>query len=294
LEEPRFRDSHQELDNTSLPAVATAPPWHQRVLSLAVVGALILLGIRFQQDFNAERVLRENDQLHRSLEEALANVKHLRLSVDSLHSMDREIRQLAKLEPIPDEVRRMGVGGALYESTMPGISFQAKSELAQLERETRLLQASLSRARELVFLQVDRMRRLPSIVPVADGEISSRFGFREDPFNGAWRMHEGMDFQARLGTPVLATADGVVQDRGREAGFGLVVRLDHGDGMQTLYGHLSRIRVVVGQQVRRGDHIGDVGSTGRSTSAHLHYEVHRQGRPLNPEAFVMHELAALD
>jgi murein DD-endopeptidase MepM/ murein hydrolase activator NlpD len=269
------------------------PTWLRRGLNLCVLAALILLGFRFQRDLNAERVMRENDRLHRNLEEALADVNHLRLSVDSLHALDREIRQLAKLEPIPDEVRRMGVGGALYESAMPGIGLQGLAELTQLEREAQLLQASLSRAKEMVLIQADRMRRMPSSLPVAFGQRTSGFGYREDPFNGDWRMHEGVDFEAPVGTPVLAPADGVVVQTGRDSGFGIVVRVDHGYGIETLFGHLSRVRVEVGELVRRGDRLGDVGNTGRSTAAHLHYEVHRGGRPVDPDSYLMTELAEL-
>ena len=293
MEEPRFHELHPELDNS--PKVARpVPAWRRRLLNLSVVAALILLGFRFQHDLNAERILRENDRLHRSLEEALSDVSQLRQSVDSLHVLDKEIRQLAKLEPIPDEVRRMGVGGALYEAAMPGIGLQALGELTQLQRETQLLQASLTRSREMVLVQADRMRRLPSMIPVAFGQHTSSFGYREDPFNHQWRMHEGVDYEAPTGTPVLASADGVVLESGRDSGFGLVVRLDHGYGIQTLYGHLSRTRVEVGDRVHRGDRVGDVGSTGRSTASHLHYEVHRGGRPVNPEPYLMNELAELE
>ncbi len=267
--------------------------WRTRLLNLGVVVALVLLGVRFQQDFNAERVLQENDRLHRSLEEAITNLDELRQSVDSLHAIDKEIRQLAKLDPIPDEVRKMGVGGAIYESTLPGISSQTLGELAQLERETRLLHESLSRAKEMVVMQADRMRRLPSIVPVEGVGITSRFGFREDPFSGSWRMHEGIDFGANVGTAVLAPADGTVIETGFDSGYGLTIKIDHGDGVQTLYAHLSRTQVVEGEDVRRGDRIGSVGSTGRSTSPHLHYEVHVRGRIVDPEPYVMQELADL-
>jgi len=285
---------HPEQSTPPSKAAVALKVWRTRLLNLGVLVALILLGIRFQQDFNAERVLRENDRLHRSLEEALTNLDELRLSVDSLHAIDREIRQLAKMEPIPDEVRKMGVGGAVYESTLPGISSQTLGQLAQLERETKLLHASLSRAKEMVVMQADRMRRLPSIVPVEGVSISSRFGFREDPFSGSWRMHEGIDFGANVGTPVIAPADGTVIETGLDSGYGLTIRIDHGDGVQTLYAHLSRTRVVEGEEVRRGDRIGDVGSTGRSTSPHLHYEVHMRGRIVDPEPYVLQELADLN
>lgn len=294
MEETPSRDVLPEREPPGSGLVRPAPYWRKRLANLSVVAALILLGIRFQNDLNAERLLRENDRLHRSLESALEDVSHLRQSVDSLHLLDREIRQLAKLEPIPDEVRRMGVGGALYEANLPGIGSQAMSELEQLEREAQLLRASLTRARDLVAAQLDAARRMPSIIPVAAGERSSSFGYRVDPFTNEWRMHEGVDFVANVGTPVLAPADGVVVEAGRDGHYGILVKLDHGDGLQTLFAHLSRARVDVGDRVTRGDHIGDVGNTGRSTAAHLHYEVHRNGRPVNPDAYLLSELAEMN
>lgn len=294
MEETPSRESLPEHETPGPGLVRPVPFWRKRLLNLSVVAALILLGIRFQHDLNAERLLRENDRLHRSLEVALEDVSTLRQSVDSLHELDREIRQIAKLDPIPKEVRRMGVGGALYEASLPGIGSQAIGELEQLQRETELLRASLSRARDLVAAQMDEMRRMPSIVPVASGERTSNYGYRLDPFTNEWRMHEGVDFQANVGTPVLAPADGVVVEAGRDGNYGILVKLDHGGGLQTLFCHLSRLRVEEGDRIARGDHIGDVGNTGRSTAAHLHYEVHRNGRPVNPDPYILSELAELN
>jgi murein DD-endopeptidase MepM/ murein hydrolase activator NlpD len=119
------------------------------------------------------------------------------------------------------------------------------------------------------------------------GSITSRFGTRENPFDGSGReTHKGLDIRAPFGAPVKSMAKGEVEFAGVRGGFGNCIMLKHGNGFETLYGHLSKILVTVGQQIEIGQQIGNVGSTGRSTGPHLHYEVHRNGVKINPEAFL--------
>jgi murein DD-endopeptidase MepM/ murein hydrolase activator NlpD len=125
----------------------------------------------------------------------------------------------------------------------------------------------------------------PALWPVM-GPITSSFGQREDPFNGEGAFHSGIDISASFGTPVHAAADGVVQTASMESGYGREVVIDHGNGIQTLYGHLSGFAVTVGQQVREGQIIGYVGMSGRSTGPHLHYEVRIHNTPVNPHRYL--------
>ncbi|NLR69345.1 M23 family metallopeptidase [Novosphingobium sp. ERN07] len=123
---------------------------------------------------------------------------------------------------------------------------------------------------------------IPSLVPVAMTRLSSGYGMRNHPVLGGRRAHKGIDLSAPTGTPIRATADGTVEMADWFGGYGLYVQLDHGAAMETRYGHMSRIAVAAGQQVRKGDIIGYVGSTGRSTGPHLHYEVRVSGEAVNP------------
>lgn len=123
---------------------------------------------------------------------------------------------------------------------------------------------------------------IPSLVPVAITRMSSGYGMRNHPVLGGRRAHKGIDLSAPTGTPIRASADGVVEMADWFGGYGLYVQLDHGAAMETRYGHMSRIAVAQGQQVRKGDVIGYVGSTGRSTGPHLHYEVRVSGEAVNP------------
>lgn len=126
----------------------------------------------------------------------------------------------------------------------------------------------------------------PSIWPVDGRLIQSSYGTRTDPFSGEGAFHTGVDISSPYGTGVRATADGVVVHASRESGYGLLVVLDHGNGLHTYYAHLSKFYIRSGQEIRRGDYVGAVGSTGRATSAHLHYEVRVGGAPMNPYGYL--------
>lgn len=127
---------------------------------------------------------------------------------------------------------------------------------------------------------------IPSRKPVETEMLTSSFGTRSDPFNGKRRMHQGIDIPGPVGTPIYATADGIVSRAERAGGYGNLIQLNHGNGLETRYGHLSRIYVQANERVRRGQLIGLMGSTGRSTGSHLHYEVRIAGNAVNPTPYL--------
>jgi murein DD-endopeptidase MepM/ murein hydrolase activator NlpD len=127
---------------------------------------------------------------------------------------------------------------------------------------------------------------IPSGRPVAKLSLTSNFGVRSDPFNGSARMHKGIDIPGPVGTPIYATADGIVSRAGWASGYGNLVEISHGNGMETRYGHMSKLIVAPNSRVHRGQLIGLMGSTGRSTGSHLHYEVRVAGNAINPLPFV--------
>lgn len=132
----------------------------------------------------------------------------------------------------------------------------------------------------------DEVLRTPSIWPIKLRKITSRFGFRRDPFNRRIRHHDGTDISAPVGTPVCVTAKGVVKESTYDGDYGNIVKVDHGNGLETWYAHLSARGVRKGQKLERGDTVGKVGSTGRSTGPHLHYEVHRSGKTVDAEVYL--------
>jgi murein DD-endopeptidase MepM/ murein hydrolase activator NlpD len=127
---------------------------------------------------------------------------------------------------------------------------------------------------------------IPSGQPVKKLSLTSNYGVRSDPFNGGARMHKGIDIPGPMGTPIYATADGVVSRSGWASGYGNLVQISHGGGMETRYGHMSKLLVEANSYVKRGQLIGLMGSTGRSTGSHLHYEVRVDGAAINPIPFV--------
>ncbi|SDD77290.1 M23 family metallopeptidase [Ruegeria marina] len=214
-----------------------------------------------------------NDQIFRQLEEAMT------VSVEPLDKMFRAAGM--PTDSILEQVRRgySGQGGPLTP-----LSFSTRGEEPSADeiRANNLLQ-------QMDQLNLYRIaaERAPFANPVrAAVRFTSGFGYRRDPKTGGRRMHNGSDFAGKHGTDIYATADGVVTHAGWESGFGRLVRIRHDFGIETLYAHNSQIRVKVGQRVSRGDHIADMGSTGRSTGTHLHYEVHVNGRPVNPMTYI--------
>lgn len=135
---------------------------------------------------------------------------------------------------------------------------------------------------------------IPSVMPIKGEVLTSGFGMREHPILGGMRAHKGVDLAAPVGTPVFAPADGVVSRASWFSSYGLFISLEHGADLQTRYGHLSRLNVAEGQAVHKGDLIGYVGTTGRSTGPHLHYEVRVDGVAVNPAPYMQSSLAAAD
>ncbi|WP_282060001.1 M23 family metallopeptidase [Roseobacter litoralis] len=215
----------------------------------------------------------DNDQIFRQLEEAMT------ISVAPLDKMFREAG--LPTERILDQIRRgySGQGGPLTP-----LSFSSRGEepSADMERANRLLGHM-----DTLNLYRIAAEKAPFALPVKQAfRFTSDYGFRRDPKTGGRRMHKGVDFAASLGTDLHATADGVVTEAGWSSGYGRLIKIQHEFGIETRYAHLSKIRVKVGQRVSRGDHIGDMGASGRVTGVHLHYEVRVGGKAVNPMIFI--------
>ena len=154
--------------------------------------------------------------------------------------------------------------------------------------DTALQEQSMTELWQLLSDRQSQLSSTPSVKP-AQGWISSLFGYRPNPFSGRTVLHAGIDIAANVGTPIIAPASGVVVSAGYDEGYGKVIDIDHGFGLSTRYAHCSQVFVKVGQRIQRFDVIGSVGNTGRSTGAHLHYEVRLNGIPRNPLMYVLDE-----
>jgi murein DD-endopeptidase MepM/ murein hydrolase activator NlpD len=215
----------------------------------------------------------QNDQIFRQLEDAMT------ISVEPLDKMFRAAGLSTKSLISQVRANHAGQGGPL----MP-LSLSTKGEAPSADelRANKIL-------RQLDQLNLYRIAasKAPFAKPVKSSvRFTSGFGYRRDPKTGGRRLHKGADFAGPTGTPIYSTADGVITHAGWSSGYGRLIKIQHAFGIETRYAHLSKIRVKVGQRVSRGDRIGDMGNTGRSTGTHLHYEVRVGGKPQNPMTYI--------
>ena len=217
-------------------------------------------------------------------------VDEITSNLENLASLDYKLRVLVNMNHPEDEP--IGLGGPL-ETDSKGNSSQLISEINSrintLETEADLRGKSLADLHDFLKSRKLLLACTPSIAP-AKGWISSNFGARKSPFTDQKEFHNGLDISARKGTPILATADGVVIRSAKEAGFGNVVEISHGYGFKTLYAHNDKNLVKVNQKVKRGDTIALVGNTGRSTGNHLHYEVYFNNIRVNPKNYILNSI----
>ncbi|MGH9627120.1 MAG: M23 family metallopeptidase [Bryobacteraceae bacterium] len=230
----------------------------------------------------------------------VASYNSLRQEVDTLRSRYKQLeqesrqtgQQLASLQLLATEV---SVAYGLKRKLEGPSDISDEAHLIptvseSLEEYNFLKSANFSRyARRSTPLA--RARMLPASWPV-DGRLMSHFGRRADPFSGEGAFHTGVDISALKGTPIKATADGVVAHASHAGRYGKLVIIEHDSGYETYYAHLSQIEVITGQTVRRGEIVGRAGATGRATSSHLHYEVRRAGTPLNPYQYLNRQIMA--
>ena len=236
----------------------------------------------------------DNDHLQHEITSFETRVASLQGDLDRVFAYQQILAAAVDVQPLDAETRAGGVGGRA--------PLQATSELVGVtsapDLETLLYQARIQRRGMTALLDTLEARqgvrdRIPSIRPCDIGWLSSRFGLRRDPFTGKQTFHRGLDFSLPTGTPVRVTADGMVHSTEKQRGLGRLVKIDHGNGIMTVYAHLQEARVEKGQQVHRGDVIALSGNSGRSTAPHLHYEVRVSNRSVNPLTFILDTYADL-
>lgn len=224
------------------------------------------------------------------------------IQADLAQRDDNLYRTILGAEPIPLESR---IGATMQVSYYDSLSRMTNSQLAadlqrkvdRLEREIYVQARSYEELLDIAKNQEQRMENIPAIQPVLNKDLkrmASGYGWRVDPVYHIRRFHEGMDFSAPVGTDIFATGNGTVTYSGWKQGYGETIEIDHGFNYKTRYAHCSKRMVKVGQKVKRGDVIALVGNTGKSTGPHLHYEVHYNGRHVDPRNYYFYDLSPED
>jgi murein DD-endopeptidase MepM/ murein hydrolase activator NlpD len=287
------------------------PTFRQRVLHVMKrlfvgmgfgAGSFILLlwifGSPSEKELRIEnsRLLAQYNVLSRRLDEALNVMQGIQQRDDNLY------RVVLQADPVADAVRKAGYGGTnRYEDLMDlanaDLVVNTTQKMDVLNRQLYIQSKSFDEVVDLCKNNDEMLKCIPAIQPVSNKNLkqtASGYGYRIDPIYKTTKFHSGMDFSANIGTPVYATGDGRVVKVGWESGYGKLIKIDHGFGYVTWYAHLNDYNVRVGQKVVRGEVIGEVGNTGKSTGPHLHYEVRLKGRPVNPVNYYFMDLSAED
>jgi murein DD-endopeptidase MepM/ murein hydrolase activator NlpD len=269
--------------------------------SIAAIILLVFGSFYFSAQFFTDKVsekelesLRaENQVLSEKFEQLRWHLAEVEDRYENLVQKEIQIRSLFDLPEINTEERQLGTGGPSIEVPQ-SLSDNHQNALETESEVDRLLLLSKYELEQYAEVEAslndvkDRLNHTPSIWPTS-GWISRGYGKKYDPFTGMKQMHRGIDIANHTGTPIIATADGKVTSVGRNGGLGKMIVINHGHGFQTRYGHLSDYNVKRGQKVKRGDVIGYMGSTGYSTGPHLHYEVYRNNKSLNPSNYILND-----
>jgi murein DD-endopeptidase MepM/ murein hydrolase activator NlpD len=271
-------------------------------IAASIVTGVIIVIVMFQYiDSPKEKLLRQQNQAYKESYSVLQErVKQLELQMNELENRDNDVyRSIFEADPIPDSARVKVMEAKKEVQLIQNLSNSDLLEtmvgqLNNLSLRMAYQTKSFTEITDMVKNKEKLLKAIPAIQPVNNknlNRVASGFGYRVDPLYKDYRLHAGLDFAAPSGTPIYATADGVVQAAGFNTdGYGNKVVINHGYGYQTLYGHMVRVKARVGQSVKRGEVIGYIGSTGKSTGPHCHYEVIKRGQKVDPVYYFYNDL----
>ena len=271
-------------------------------IAAAIVTAFIIVAIAFQYiDSPKEKILqKENEDLKENYAVLEERVNHLQKQMLELENRDNNVyRSIFEATPVPDSARLKEMEKnkelqLLQRMDESELLKSLKTQLNTLSLRATYQAKSYNDIYEMSKNKEKLLAAIPAIQPISNKDLShvaSGFGYRIDPVYKVTKFHAGLDFTAPQGTPIYATANGIIKEAGYNAGgYGNHVIINHGYGYETLYGHMYRIKARVGQKIKRGEVIGYVGSTGKSTGPHCHYEVHKSGQPVDPVYYFYNDL----
>ena len=268
--------------------------------SLFLSLAILLVFFQFFDSPKENKLKNEIKNLSTQYKVIDENMRQIEIVLDDIQQRDDNIyRTIFEADPIPKSIRKQGFGGVNRYKKFAGYSnsdiiISTTKKIDQLTKQLYLQSKSFD---DIINLTKDKSKMLasiPAIQPVSNKQLSrmaSGYGYRIHPIYKTRKMHAGMDFSAKTGTEIYATGDGVISKvRRSKRGYGNHVKINHGFGYETLYAHMSKYIVRKGQKVKRGEVIGYVGNTGTSVAPHLHYEVHKDKRKINPVNFYYNDL----
>lgn len=273
-------------------------------LSLILAAGIVYIHIRYFESPEEAQLRKENEELKLYYDLLSQDMKETTNMLQALQERDDKIyRVIFGVDPIPSEIRKAGTGGAnKYKELMDQglereeLVIDNYKKLEKLKKQMYIQTKSYDEIIDLAKNKEEMLASIPAIQPVSNADLkrlSSGFGYRIDPIHKVRRPHNGVDFSLPRGTPVYATGDGVVRfTRTSFSGYGKQIEIDHGFGYITKYAHLDSFVAKKGQKVKRGELIGYSGNSGKSTAPHLHYEVKKDGRPINPVHFFSQDLTA--
>lgn len=269
--------------------------------AVAVAGFLFMqIAYRYFPSANEEKLMLENNRLQDRFDLVQQEIQQMSRQLREIEKRDNQVyRSIFEASPIPDSARakmmeQQQEQRLIASLTDKELNSSIISQIKDLRNRLFAQNKSFDAIDNMVKNKEALLAATPAIQPVSNKDLSrlaSGFGYRIDPVYKTTKMHAGLDFAAPQGSPVYATADGVVELAGNTGnGYGNHVVIQHGFSYETLFGHMVRIKVKAGQKIRRGEVIGWVGSTGKSTGPHLHYEVHKNGVPVDPIYYFYNDL----
>ncbi|MGA9118877.1 MAG: peptidoglycan DD-metalloendopeptidase family protein [Bacteroidota bacterium] len=275
------------------------------LLGVILIGVLLVANYFFNDilgiGYNRLSVMAtENRILKEQVQSLTSKISGVEKAIDNLSDRGNELRLMVDLTKLDDDTRQAAIGGSVAPQANAFLTGEAaqiistsQSLIDRLSREIRLQQTSYEEIAKRMEYNKDFFAHIPAIKPMGGYYSINGFGMRMHPVLHVYRMHDGIDIVNDVGTPVYAAGDGIVHFAGRTAGgYGVVIEIQHGYGYSTLYAHLSQVLVRAGQRVNRGELIAKSGRSGLVSGPHLHYEVRRSGRKLNPVDFFFDDVEA--
>ena len=290
------------LENNKKPVTFFLSPTKIIIFIASIILLILLSGfitVQYLSEYiyktKLTKLKKDNTELVTVIQNMESRLDSVSQNLSVLFEKDKALRTYTDIPTIDKDIRQLGIGGKVIHKTTKLDKFipndtllisDLSRKLGQIERDLELEKLSYTEIYDAIKNHKDLIQATPSIIPVDGGFITSDFGYRLDPFTSKRQFHYGLDISSQRGTPVYAAANGVVRECFYSSGgYGRIVKIDHGHGYTTVYAHLKRFNVKTGQSIKRGEKIGEVGSSGRSTGSHLHYEVRQFGVKKNPEKY---------